>query len=74
LPPQAKTLTPGADAIFASARIPVMTIKPTPRPEGRKLTFRRSALKTGRRIPHDSCENPTIAGRAASRWLHYAHL
>ena len=30
LPPQAKTLTPGADAILASARIPVMTIKEAP--------------------------------------------
>jgi len=30
LPPQANTLTPGADAIRASARIPVMTIKMAP--------------------------------------------
>ena len=30
LPPQANTLTPGADAIFASARIPVMTINESP--------------------------------------------
>ena len=29
-PPHAKTLTPGADAIRASARIPVMTINQTP--------------------------------------------
>ncbi len=45
LPPQAKTLTPGADAIRASARIPVMTIKTGPLGVRRSLTLTAPPLK-----------------------------
>ncbi len=76
LPPQAKTLTPGAEAIFASARIPVITINDSPwsPAQTRPLRGPRSRPKgvSFKARAQNSALSPETV--AASGRLHYAHL